>query len=198
MRALNAKADEIIAYLHTLPEVKSCELYGSIANGNADKFSDIDICVDVSGCDNGTFMKTLPQLMKKRFLVIWHDYALSLVPEQYVVSIALDEKNPFCVVDLKCIATPHVSIIKKEDINNDPYFHLIKLWVVNLKHYIRGTGCTRDIQKMGRRTIGDGCVNMSNAQILEEILHRLNNNVTSDTAKYISSCKKVWDLEGLK
>ncbi|MDR1330459.1 MAG: nucleotidyltransferase domain-containing protein [Oscillospiraceae bacterium] len=70
MMDLIKKSSEVIAYLNTLPEVKSCALYGSIANGTADNFSDIDICIDVSGFDNGMFMKALPQLMAKRFSVI--------------------------------------------------------------------------------------------------------------------------------
>ena len=37
------KANKIMKYLYTLPEVRTCSLYGSLANGNADKYSDIDI-----------------------------------------------------------------------------------------------------------------------------------------------------------
>ena len=50
-------ADEIICYLETISQVKGCTLYGSLANRNADTYSDIDICVDVSGCDNGAFIE---------------------------------------------------------------------------------------------------------------------------------------------
>lgn len=57
------KADELMDFLNTLPQVKSCSLYGSLTNGKADRFSDIDISVDVSGVNNGMFMKTLPSLL---------------------------------------------------------------------------------------------------------------------------------------
>lgn len=193
MDMLLKKAEEVITYLNNLPKVKACSLYGSLANGNADKHSDIDIKVDVSGSDNGTFMKALPKLMAKRFSVIWHDFAPSLAPEQYVVSVAIDENNPFCVVDLKCTATPHIVTVQKRDLENDIYFHLIKLWTANCKHHIRGADCTSDIQKMGRRTIGSECETMTNEQILEEILHRLENNATPGTAVYIANCRKAWE-----
>jgi len=187
------KATEIMRFLDTLPQVKSCDLYGSLSGGKADKYSDIDIKVDVSGIDSGAFMKTLPELVAKNFPVIWHDFAPSLAPLQYVVSIAIDENNPFCVVDFKCTATPHIETIQKSDLENDIFFHLIKLWVANCKHYIRGADCTGDIQKMARRTIGEECMNMSNEQILEEILRRLEKNTTPETTVYIANCRKAWD-----
>lgn len=185
-------ANNIISYLNTLPQVKSCNIYGSLINGNADKYSDIDIVVDVSGSDNGMFMKALPELIGKRFPVIWHDFALSLAPEQYVVSVAIDENNPFCVVDFKCTATPHIETVQKSDLENDIYFHLTKLWVANCKHYIRGADCTSDIQKMARCTISAQSEKMSNEQILEEILHRLENSTTPETTVYVANCRKAW------
>jgi hypothetical protein len=188
-----AKVNDIINYLNTFPKVKFCSLYGSLVNGNADRYSDIDIIIDVSGSDNGVFMKNLPELFVKCFPVIWHDFAPSLVPEQYVVSIAIDESNPFCVVDFKCTATPHFKTIQKGDLENDVYYHLIKLWVANCKHYVRGTNCTLDIQKMARLTIGTHCEAMTDKQILEEILCRLEKNTTLETRAYIANCRKVWD-----
>ncbi|MDR1299687.1 MAG: hypothetical protein LBJ84_05490 [Oscillospiraceae bacterium] len=140
-------------------------------------------------------MKALPQLMAKRFSVIWYDYAPSLAPEQYVVSVAIDESRPFRVVDLKCVATPHVSNVQKSDIKNDAYYHLIKLWTANFKHYIRGADCTGDIQKMGRRAIGVDCEKLSNKQILKEILRRLEDNAVPGTENYIAHCREAWASE---
>ena len=187
------RANEIMKYLDILPEVKTCGLYGSLVNGNTDKYSDIDIKVDVSGSDNGAFMKTLPGLVAKKYPVIWYDFAPSLAPEQYVVSIATDENNPFCVVDFKCTATPHIETVQKSNLENDTFYHLIKLWVANYKHYIRSVDCTSDIQKMARRTIGAQCEKMSNEQILEQILRCLESNTTPKTAVYIANCRKAWE-----
>ena len=187
------KANEVMKYLCLVPQVKNCTLYGSLANGNADKYSDIDICVDVSGSDNGAFMKELPLLIAKWLPMLWYDYAPSLAPEQYVVSVAIDENNPFCVVDFKCIATPHIDTIQKSELDNDIYFHLIKLWTANCKHYIRGADCTQDIQKMGRRTIGTECEKMTNEQILENILCCIERNLTPQLSVYVKNCRKAWD-----
>lgn len=187
------RANEIIKYLSTLSEVKTCCLYGSLANGNADKYSDIDIEVDVSGSDNGAFLKVVPEIVARRFPVTWYDFAPSLAPEQYVISVAIDESNPFCVVDFKCTATPHIKIVQKSDLVNDIYIHLIKLWVVNCKHFIRGSDCTRDIRKMARRAIGAQSETMTNKQILEETLHRLEKNTSPETETYIPNLRKAWE-----
>lgn len=188
-----SKAVNIIEYLQSLPEVKSCSLYGSLANGKADRYSDIDIEVDVSGSDNGVFMKNLPVVLTEKSPVLWYDFAPSLAREKYVVSAAIDANNPFCIVDFNCKATPHISAVQKSDLENDVYHHLIKLWVTNCKHFIRGADCDRDIRKMGSRTIGSACEKMNNEDILEEVLRRLENNITPETEVYIRNCRKAWD-----
>lgn len=45
---LREMADKCMNVISSLPMVKYCELYGSIANNTEDEFSDIDIKVDVS------------------------------------------------------------------------------------------------------------------------------------------------------
>ena len=52
---LKESAENICDYLKTLPQVKRCALSGSLCRGNFDKYSDIDIEIDVSGTDNGQF-----------------------------------------------------------------------------------------------------------------------------------------------
>ena len=37
---------------------------------------------------------------------------------------------------------------------NDPYSHTMKLFTANLKHYLQGTDCGRDIRKMTGRLPG--------------------------------------------
>lgn len=186
-------ADEVICYLKIIPLVKGCTLYGSLANGNADKYSDIDICVDVSGCDNGAFMLALPELLRERFNVLWYDFAPSLAPEQYLVSIATDEDNPYCVTDFKCFAEPHIRSVQKSDLENDVYTHLLKLWTANSKHYIRGTDYSGDIHKMGRKCIGANSDKLTDEEIIEEVLCRLERNTPDRLKVYIQNCRKAWD-----
>ena len=186
-------ANEVICYLKTIPLVKDCTLYGSLANGNADRFSDIDICVDVSGYDNGAFMQTLPELLCEKFNVLWYDFAPSLAPEQYIISVATDEENPFYVADFNCFAEPHITTVQKSDLENDTYTHVLKLWIANCKHYIRGACCSGDIHKMGRKCIGTSSDKLTDEQIIEEVLCRLQRNAPDRLKTYVSNCRKAWD-----
>ena len=100
-----------IEMIRSLPMVKSCELYGSIANNTEDDLSDIDIRVDVSGYDNGRFMLEVPHLLEEKMNIIYSDFAPSLAPRQYIVSLAVSEENPFAVIDINCVAEPHCATV---------------------------------------------------------------------------------------
>lgn len=70
-------AEEICTFLQGIPGVKSTVIIGSLAKCNFDKYSDIDIEVDVSGMDNGQFLMELPKLFAinlKHYLRDWECY----------------------------------------------------------------------------------------------------------------------------
>ncbi len=75
---LKSFAEEICAFLQGISGVKSTEIIGSLAKGNFDKYSDIDIEVDVSGLDNGQFLVELPKLLGEKYDIVYCDYAPSL------------------------------------------------------------------------------------------------------------------------
>lgn len=61
------------------------------------------------------------------------------------------------VIDISCIATPHCTSVSKQDLNalNNKYDHTLKLFVANLKHFLRGCDCYDDIYKMYSRILGN-------------------------------------------
>ena len=64
-------ANELCIFLTNIPEVKSCSLYGSLSKGTYDEYSDIDIAIDVSGIDNGLFIMKLPELLARKYDIIF-------------------------------------------------------------------------------------------------------------------------------
>ena len=184
---------DVITFVESLPQVKSCELYGSFANGTADELSDIDIMADVSGLDNGRFMLDLPNRIAQKFNLLFYDFAPSLVPKQYIVSVAIDEQNPFAMIDLNCIATPHIETVQKSDLKNDIFTHTIKLWIANCKHFLRGIDCSADIQKMGKKIIKSDCKLMTDEAIIEEVLRYLEDTANHPLLNYINNCRNIWD-----
>lgn len=189
------KAKEIMSVLREIPEVKSCSLYGSLAAGTDDVLSDIDIEIDVSGCDNGKFMLMLHDLLCEKIDIYYKDYAPSLVPENYIVSFALDENDPFLMVDICCKAEPHCTSVTLEQVAelNGKYTHMLKLWTANLKHYVRGSECRSDILRMAEK-IGIGAKNkLSEAELLSEALCWLEANVENGLEVLTAACRRKFE-----
>ena len=110
---------------------------------------------------------------------------------QYVVSCALSEENPFLIVDVNCAAEPHVASVAKADLKNDPVVHVLKLWVANMKHFIRGQECYRDICKMHRKSVGGELPQGQEFLMLEQTLSWLEARVPERLARYVKNCRKV-------
>ena len=191
---LKSLAENIMALLNDMPEVKACALYGSLSDGQYDELSDIDINVDVSGHDNGRFMLTLAERLSQHISVYYNDYAPSLVPEKYIVSIAIDEEHPTRVVDLCCVANPHCTTVDGSQIRalNDKFSHMLKLWTANWKHHIRGTECRGDILRMAEKIGIENRVEKSNVQILEETLAWLEVNAPQRLWNFVKSCRREY------
>lgn len=194
-----ASAQRLMEILRSFPEVRECSLYGSLARGTADCLSDIDIELDVSGCDNGAFLLRLPELLQRHISVVYHDFAPSLMPEKYVVSIALSESDPFLIADLCCNAEPHCRTITRAQAAalNDPTAHLIKLWTANCKHHARGADCRADILRMaGKAGIAEG-ENKTESELLLQTLERIERMTPEHYAELLHSCRRVFSELGL-
>ena len=188
---LKNKAEEIISILNDIPEVNSCTIYGSLSTNTYDELSDIDIDIDVSGSDNGQFMTELVEMLKGKLNIFYYDYAPSLIPDKYIVSIAIDESNPFLIVDLQCSAKPHCVTVTKQQVigMNNKFTHVLKLWTANLKHFARGAECYDDIIRMAKR-LGISDVDIKDeAELLEDSLCWLEYNANDELSAFLESCR---------
>lgn len=193
--SLRETAKEIITFLNEIPVVRKCEIYGSLATNTYDELSDIDIEIDVSGYDNGQFMLELVELLKGKFSIFYRDYAPSLIPDRYIVSIAIDKDNPFLIVDLCCSAEPHCTTVTKQQVSekNDKYTHILKLWTANLKHYVRGGECHDDIVRMAQKFAPEDIEKKDEAELLEKTLCWLEENVKDELYEFVKSCRRRFD-----
>lgn len=192
---LRSRVDEIIAAISEIPAVKGCSIYGSLAADTCDEMSDIDIEVDVSGSDNGKFMLELSGLLKDKLKIYYSDYAPSLVPDRYIVSVAIDENNPFLIADLCCSAQPHCTTVTRQQVaaENNAFTHMLKLWTANLKHYRRGAECRADISRMAGKIGIEDIAGKDEAALLEETLCWLESNADSGLKGFVESCRKKFE-----
>lgn len=190
---LQEKAEEIVGILKGLPQVKKCKIYGSLTNETYDELSDIDIEIDVSGEDNGKFMLRLVDLLKEKLDIIYSDYAPSLIPQYYIVSVAIDKTNPFLIVDFRCSANPHCITVTKKLVKslNDNYSHILKLWTANLKHFARKKDCYSDIVNMANKLDID-VVEKTEKELLYQTLLWLENNAKDKFKDFVETCKRYF------
>jgi len=146
-------AEDVINFLLGIPEIKCCNISGSLLNGDFDEYSDIDLEIEISGVDNGVFVTKLPALFRQKYKISFVNFAVSLVPEVYLVSMGLSNESPFMFVDITCTASPHIQTMQKEDFSllNNLIDHTILVLIINLKHFIRGEDCNASIKKMHDR-----------------------------------------------
>lgn len=189
---LRNKAQEILAILSEMTEVNHCTIYGSLSTDTCDELSDIDINIDVSGSDNGQFMIRLVEMLKEKLRVYYYDYAPSLIPDKYIVSVAIDEYNPFLIVDLQCSAEPHYTTVTKQQVAqlNNKFTHILKLWTANLKHYTRGVECYDAIVHMAHKLKLDDIDIKEETELLEDTLCWLECNASDELSTFITSCRK--------
>lgn len=195
LNSLKYKADEIITFLNEIPVVLKCTVYGSLATNTHDELSDIDIEVDVSGYDNGQFMIDLVEMLRDKLHIYYFDYAPSLVPDKYIVSIAIDKDNPFLLVDLYCCAEPHCTTVTKQQVlaKNEKYSHILKVWTANLKHFVRGSECHDDLVRMAKKVSIEDIDSKNEIELLDETLCWLEENVENALDEFVESCRRQFE-----
>lgn len=183
-------ANAIIATFKKHPKVRDAFLRGSLSSsGFADDYSDIDIGIDVSGFDNWDFALEVPSLMQKDFDILFYDWSTSLLPKEYVLTIILKGFPVFWIVDIQCTATPH-SPFSKQVLTNK-YHHLLKLWIINLKYYLRGNnGAEHSIKKLANRALNSNMKHKDSFLLMADILLEIKTHIEPEILPFIERCEE--------
>lgn len=187
-------ANTIIAVFQKHPKVRHAFLRGSLNKfGFADDYSDIDIGIDVSGFDNGDFAQQIPSLMQKNFDILFYDWSTSLFPKEYVLTFILKGFPVFWIVDIQCIATPHSPSINQ--VLTNEYHHLLKLWILNLKYYLRGNnGAEDDIRKLANKVFDSNMQHKDSFLLMSDILLEIKTHIEPETLPFIERCEEELKL----
>lgn len=149
------RAKELITYLEEFDFIKSVEIIGSLKSGTYDQYSDIDIRVNVSGTDNGKILLMLPQLISKKFKVIYTAFAPRFAPDLYVVSLGIKDLDIFHFIDIECVAEPHVNSLSKSDIKAITNFKdlKLKLYIGLLKKLLRNEDIKEELSFLSKKVV---------------------------------------------
>lgn len=181
-------AHKIIEILKENESVQDAYIRGSIINGNYDYFSDIDIGVDVSGFDNGKFASNLPDFLKENIDIIFFDWSPSLLPHDYVISFAHRGFPIYWFIDIQVVATPHIDSLREVPVNR--YHHLLKLWILHLKYYLReNEESEKNILKLASGVLKNNFEDKSSLYIMDKIIKEIKNNIEPDLYSFVLKCE---------
>jgi len=131
---------EICGRLKTLDFITDVSETGSRIKGCADRYSDIDLIVNVQKIRPNAALLEITEFMNMAYSPLWFDYANSLMPSKFLVSMFIDCENPFCFLDIG-IFNKEALAYYPEKFKNDKWVHLTKLWIMNFKYYLRKDKC---------------------------------------------------------
>ncbi|WP_433745943.1 hypothetical protein [Falsibacillus pallidus] len=182
-------ANDIIRMFNRDQKVSKAFLRGSISRPEEmDKYSDIDIGVDVSGHDNGEFARSIPSMMEKNFNVLFFDWSPSLLPDDYVITFVLKDVPIFWIVDIQVFASPHHPSLREVSVNK--YHHLLKLWILNLKYWIReDEDAVKNIERLARKTFSEQLDNQGTYYLMSEVLNEIKLNIEPELLEFAHRCE---------
>jgi predicted nucleotidyltransferase len=128
--------NKIIRAISDLEFVHTVKIVGSLNEENNDLYSDIDLEVSIKHLSSDKALLIICELLTEKFSPLWSDYANSLVPNKFLVSMFFENENPFRFIDIG-IVNNGVHSIDKDRFQNDIWIHLTKLWIMNFKLYLR-------------------------------------------------------------
>ncbi len=185
-----AIADRLIQTFQDHPSVHHAFLRGSLAHNTADQYSDIDICVDVSGHDNGQFLLAIPDLLASSFPILFYDWSPSLLPDTYIISLYLDGLPIFWNVDIQSFAKPHVPSVTHIECNQVDHF--LKLWILNAKYCLRGKPDSASIQHLARRVLSPNVyTSHTNCMVMEIIFTHITDQARPSYSSFLKECQDV-------
>lgn len=132
---------EICGRLKTLDFITDVSETGSRIKGCADRYSDIDLIVNVQKIRPNAALLEITEFMNMAYSPLWVDYANSLMPSKFLVSMFIGCENPFCFLDIGIFNKKEALAYDPEKFKNDKWVHLTKLWIMNFKYYLRKDKC---------------------------------------------------------
>lgn len=136
---MNEFLNKVRSLIETLDFVSEVNIIGSFKNNTMDNYSDIDFIVDIHDITPDIALIKITNIVSEKFNPLWIDYANSLMPNKFLASLYINNDNPFQFIDIGIINN---NIELKYDHNlfiNDKWIHLMKLWIMNFKYYLRGS-----------------------------------------------------------
>lgn len=119
---------------------------------------------------------------------MFNDWSPSLLPNEYVISFVHKDFPVFCLIDIQVLATPHFSSLVEVSVNK--YHHLLKLWIINLKYFLKGNEKAEfNIIKLAKRILNKEIENNDTICLMYRILNEIKVNTEPELHSFIERCE---------
>lgn len=150
-------ARELIRGLQRQGIGESVHLRGSLARGQGDAMSDIDIGIRDDQRSDQTMAALVIGHLKRSYDVLFYDWATNLLPDACVLTFVLKDLPLFWQVDIELMVNPGKRVLTRNRVEHNWRDHLLKLWIMTAKHVARGTaGADEEVDRLYRRAVIDG------------------------------------------
>ena len=142
-------ASRIIALLRDDPRIADAQLYGSLAKGRADRYSDIDIVVHARSIADRDLAEALPNVLQPLGTRLVDGWGLGFLPDTYIRTLYFDDYPLFWHVDIGCLSEIHVD---GSDIKAAYHWpQIFKIWIDVVKDLLRGKNRVDELAAMMAR-----------------------------------------------
>ncbi|MEK3920795.1 MULTISPECIES: hypothetical protein [Paenibacillus] len=128
---------QLIEHLNGLDFITRIDVIGSRVEQTSDAYSDVDLLLTIKDVTPDIALFEVTESVKAKFQPVWYDFANSLMPDKFLVSTFIGGDNPFAFYDVSILNSDKNLVYDKTQFENDPWIHLMKLWVMNFKYMLR-------------------------------------------------------------
>lgn len=133
-----ALTEQLIDHLKGLAFITRIDVIGSRVEQTSDVYSDVDLLLTIKDSTPDNALYEVTESVKAKFQPAWYDFANSLMPDKFLISIFIGGDNPFTFYDIGILNSDRNLVYDKTLFENDHSIHLMKLWVMNYKYMMRG------------------------------------------------------------
>jgi predicted nucleotidyltransferase len=129
-------AEHVVALLQQAPHVSQVKPHGSLAGGRADRYSDIDLAVQIQGISDRAFALNLPTLLQPIGPCVVEGWGVGFLPDTYIRTFYFSDYPLFWHVDIGCLSDQHID---GSDIKNSYHWpQIFKMWIAVVRDVLRG------------------------------------------------------------
>lgn len=154
--------------------------YGSLTDGRADRYSDIDLRVELRGISDRAFAEMVPELLRSIGPFVIEAWGPTALPDRFIRCLYFADFPLFWHVDVWCESDLHVDGLDLKSAFHWP--QMFRVWVDELKKVLRGAQDTIVMDGFAQEWMDPGDLPTELSERLSAYLDRIYQHTASKGA----------------